>query len=386
MKRVVIDARWIGSAPSGVGVYTTELLRRLPALAPTWDFHALFAAQETADRVLPPAERPDNVATEVLAYGVFSPESQLLLPSRLKRLPCDLFHTTNYMMPYMAFRRGGRPGRGGRCVVTIHDAIPLLLPDHAPRSRKTRMLPLFRLCLRMSVERAAAVITVSQASRRDIATALRLGPEAANRVHAIHNGVGDAFGPGRRTRPPAGIRTLLYVGRLDPYKNVVTLVRAFALLRRQAVQPLHLLIVGPEDSRYPEARQTAESLGLQDAVTFVGFVTDEQLVTAYQEADVLVNPSAYEGFGLPLVEAMRCGVPVVCGDGGSQAEIVGEAGMVVRPGSAHALADAVQQVLTNDALRRRLIAAGLERARTFSWNRTATETLALYRQVLGDAP
>lgn len=382
--RVVVDARWIGPAPSGVGVYTTELLRRLPLLAPELHWHLLFGTPALLKGTLAETglEGRENIAAETPPYGIFAPEGQWRLPQRLLELRSDLFFSPNYMVPYRAFAPGGRGGRGcGRCVVTIHDVIPLLLRDHAPRSRKSRLLPLFRWCLRQSVRRAAAVLTVSETSRRDIVRTLRLKPDEAGCVKVVYNGVDDLFAP-PAAPPRTATRTLLYVGRLDPYKNVVTLVRAFAMLRRQCRLPLHLLIVGPDDPRYPEARRMVADLDLQEAVTMLGFLDRKDLAAAYRESSLLVNPSGYEGFGLPLVEAMRSGLPVICCNGGAQAEIVGDAALIVPPEETHALSDAMLRVLTDEPLRAQLVARGLARAREFTWERAAAATLAILRRAM----
>lgn len=386
MTTVAIDARWIGPTPSGVGVYTLELLRRLPRLAPDWHFHLLFASEKLRLQTLENGNLGAcvNVTAEVLDYGIFAPAGQLRLPRRLRQLGATLFHTTNYLMPYLAFPRGGAAGACGRCVATIHDVIPLLLRDHAPRSRKSRLLPLFRLCLRQSLLRSGAVITVSETARRDLLAALGADATTARRVQVVYNGVDERFQPAPH---PEGLpcRTLLYVGRLDPYKNVVTLIRAFAQLRHAGLTETRLLIAGPDDPRYPEARRAAANLGLDDAVRFLGYVSHEDLIAAYQRADLLVNPSRYEGFGIPLIEAMRCGVPVVCCDGGAQAEVVGKAALVVPPGDTQALAEAMRRVLLDEPLRRHLTAAGLARAAHFSWDRAAEQTLAVYRRLLSPA-
>jgi glycosyltransferase involved in cell wall biosynthesis len=383
--RIVLDARWIGATPSGIGVYAVELLRRLPALEPDWQFHLLFDDDALRERVLDQCGLADieRVSAETLPYGLFSIEGQIRLPRRLRQLRADLFHSPNYMIPYRAFPEG-TAGRGAmRCVTTIHDVIPLLLRDHAPQSRKSRMLPLFRHCLRQSVRRSDAVLTVSETSRRDIIRVLNLGEAEAAKLLAVYNGVDARFTPLPAGAPRGRVRTILYVGRLDPYKHVVTLVRAFNELRRQMREPLHLLIVGPDDPRYPEARRVTADLGLAECVTFLGFIENDELAAAYQEAALLVNPSSYEGFGLQLVEAMRCGVPVVCSDGGAQPEIAGQAARLVPVGDTQALADAMREVLCDEALRARLIAAGLARAREFNWLRTARQTQDLYRRVLG---
>ena len=227
------------------------------------------------------------------------------------------------------------------------------------------------------------MLTVSETSRRDIIRALKLTDAEAAKLQAVYNGVDARFAPPSAGAPRGAVRTILYVGRLDPYKQVVTLVRAFGQLRRQMREPLHLLIVGPDDPRYPEARRAAADLGLAECVTFLGFIENAELAAAYQEAALLVNPSSYEGFGLQLVEAMRCGVPVVCSDGGAQPEIAGPAARLVPVGDTQALADAMREVLCDEALRARLVAAGLARARDFDWQQTARQTRNVYRRVLG---
>ncbi len=387
---MTLDARWIDPKPSGIGVYTRELIARLPRLAPDAAFRLLFrdaglAARTTAEAGV---DGLDNVEVVTLPYGVFDPGGQLRLPWALRRLRCEVFHSPNYLIPYLAFP-AGRPGRI-RCVTTLHDVIPLLFRDHAPRSRKNRMFRLFVGCLRQSVRRSDAVLTVSEASRRDLVTALRLPPGDAQRVQTIYNGAG--AGLDDRGRKPVAARpeeprTLLYVGRLDPYKNVPLLVEAFAALRRRHPAPLRLQVVGPPDPRYPEAQRTAQRLGVAQEIRWTGFVSDEELAEAYRQADLLVHPSRYEGFGLQLVEAMRCGLPVVCTDGGAQPEVVGDAAVVVPAGDATALADAVAGLLADPGRLLDLQRRGLARAARFDWDRTAAEVLAVYRRVVsGDGP
>lgn len=381
---VVLDARWIIPEPSGIGVYTRELLARLPRLEPSWTFRVLFRTEALARATLVATGLADraNVVPTVLPYGVFAPLGQVRLPLALRRWGCDLYHSPNYMIPYLAFPRR-RTGRI-RCVTTIHDVIPLIMPDHAPKSRKSRLRPLFVRCLRESLLRSDAVLTVSEASKRDLLAALRQGGDSATRVHVVYNGVAAHFrAEGRKpvaTGPDAS-RTLLYVGRFDPYKNVVGLVEAFARARARLPFPLRLTLVGPPDPRYPEALERARELGVADAVACTGFVSDDELAEAYRSADLLVHPSRYEGFGLQLVEAMRCGLPVLCTDGGAQAEVAGDAALVVPAGDTAALADGIAALLAAPDRLRELQRRGLERAARFDWDKTAANVASVYRSV-----
>lgn len=401
-KNIVFDARWMTPVPSGISVYSLELLRRMPALAPEWRWHVVFGSERQRDTVMEACGFPSSlkVSAAVFPHGPLSPRSQLSLPRLLKSLRCDLFHSPNYMVPFLAFGSPksllglAKPSRRGcgACVATIHDAIPLILRDYAPRSVTSRMRWLYRESMRLAVRCSARTITGSEASRRDIAVALRLGEREAASFRTIYDGVSDRFSPAppgkTKTAAPSGAKPakiVLYVGRLDPYKNVPMLVDAFAMVLKDSGIAAHLLVVGPEDPRYPEARLHAQYRGISESVSFIHGASDAELLAAYRSADVLVNPSRYEGFGLPMVEAMKCGVPVVCTDGGSQPEIAGGAAEIVPAGDEASLAGAIRRVLEDGALRADLSARGLERSKRFSWDATAAETVALYREVLDGA-
>lgn len=396
-QNIVIDARWITPTPSGIGVYTREIIRRLPALEPAWRWHLLFRDPVLRDDVIADCGFAGNpkVTTEILPYGLFSPVGQLKLPKLLRKLKCDIFHSTNFMVPYFAFGTfgtllGADPPVNKGCgvsVVNIHDAIPLLLRQYAPRSKTSRMLWFYRDCLKAAIRCSAATITGSKTSKHDIAAALDLDRQLTDSISVVYDGVSGRFSPAPEgtVRKPGDAQIILYVGRLDPYKNVPMLVDAFAMLRHRTDSPLHLMVVGPYDARYPEARNHARDRGIAGDVTFLHDASDADLLEAYRNASVLVNPSRYEGFGLPMLEAMKCGIPVICADGGSQREVSGGAAEVVPPGDEPALIAALERVLFDDALRAAMTEKGLARAAEFTWETTARETLAVYHQALEQA-
>lgn len=387
--KIVVDARWIGPTPSGIGVYARELLRRLPFLAPSWKWHLLFQTEALRDSVLKTCglQECENVTSEIIPYGIFSLTGILFkLPAKLISLSCDLFFSANFMIPYPAFSRGTPRAGAPICVSTIHDAIPIIVKNYAPRSKKSRMLPLFRHCLRMATSHSAAVITVSDTSRRDIIKALKLPANEASRIRTIYNGADAAYCPSLKDdRETAPTKVILYVGRLDPYKNVVTLVRAFAELHRKIETPVHLLLIGPADDRYPEAKNIAHDIGILDHVTFIHSATARELLSAYRAASILVSPSSYEGFGLPIIEAMKCGTPVICTTGGAQPEIADKAAIVIPPNDTAALMEAMRRILSSSELREKMAADGLQRARDFDWDKTAEKTLALFKDCLAKA-
>ena len=385
--RIAIDARWIFAEISGIGTYTRELIRQLARLDTQNEYVLLFREPALRDRTAAEVNlaRAGNFATHLVPYGLFSLRNQLFLPRRLAALRADVFHSPNYMIPLLAF---GRRRRRTACVVTIHDVIPMIFRDQVARSKKARIYPLYR-CLMLAVgRRADAIITVSQASAADVIEHLRLSGAAAAKVRAIYNGVSEQFrtGPaGAGARPLRAAdnrpRTLLFVGRCDPYKNLHVLVRALALVRQQCPFPVTLTVAGAPDPRYPEARQTAAALGLAPAVNWTGYLTDAALRALYGQADLLVHPSRYEGFGLQVAEAMACGLPVVCGNAGALREIAGDAALLVDPDDVAGLAAAIGRVLADPRLARDMSAKGIRQAAQFTWDRTARATLEVYENV-----
>lgn len=369
--RICIDTRWIFPELSGIGLYTQELLRALAEIDRENDYILLFDNPRVRDRTLALiGDSGFRFQVSVLRYGLFSVANQLRLPRLLQKLGVEVYHSTNYMMPLLW------PCRAKR-VVTIHDLIPLLFPDHAPKAKKARLFPLYKGLMRQVARRADLVIAVSESTKRDLVQTLDV---PADRIAVTLEGVTPEHVPSAH-RPPSTVRRILFVGRRDPYKNLPLLVEAFSHLASR-ISHLRLRVVGPDDPRYPEARAQASALGLNDRVDWVGYASDQDLLAEYQQADVFVLPSTYEGFGLTVLEAMACGAPVVCSRVSSLPEVVGEAGLLVTPGDPTALSEAVEQVLANPALAADLRARGLQRAAQFTWERCARATLAAYAQAL----
>lgn len=393
--KIAIDARWIFPRISGIGAYTRELLRCLARLDSGNRYLVLFDRTDIRDRTAREAGLPGRADMElrVIPWGVFSPRSQLALPGLLRRERIDVFHSPNYMIPFAAFPRG-RAGRT-RAVVNIHDVIPLLFPHHAPRSLKSRLFFLYRGLMNEVARRADLIVTGTDASRADGLRMLPIPPERASRVITVPDGVSARFTP-----PPGGLlprkdpadaatgRSCLYVGRADPYKNLDGLIRAFAKARAALPFPLRLVIAGPRDDRYPEAPALARELGVADQVVWTGYLSDEELIRHYREADLLALPSRYEGFGLPVIEAMACGTPVLCSTASALREIAGGAAVLADPDDIDGLARGMGDLLLKPELARRLVQAGFARAAAFSWEQTAARTLDVYKQAaaLPDQP
>jgi glycosyltransferase involved in cell wall biosynthesis len=382
--RIAIDARWILRDMSGIGVYTRELVRHLVQSDSEDEFILLFNDPVVRDCTVAETgvAAARNVETVLVPYGVFSLRSQWRLPRLLRDRQVDVYHSTNYMIPFAAFPRS-RSGRT-RCVVTIHDVIPLALPDHAPRSKKARLMPLYRRLMREVARRAHVIITDSRYSRDDVLRHLCVPSAEAQRVKVVYVGVSDRFTPpaARPPRGPQDMRTVLYVGRSDPYKNVPLLVEAFARARRACPFPVELCLAGSPDPRYPEALQTAARLGVAEFVRWTGSLPEAELVALYRRADVLVHLSRYEGFGLQVAEAMACGVPVICSNVASLPEVAGDAAILLPPDDVAGCASAIAKVLTQFDVAEDMRRKGPPRATRFRWAETARQTVAIYREAL----
>ena len=376
--RIGIDARWIFPRISGIGKYTRQLIMALAEIDQINQYVLMFDDRDRmqAELELMQLDKSDNFTGEVVPFSPFSTRGLLRLPRLLDQLELDLFHSTNFMAPL----------RKSRCrvAVTIHDLIPYLYPQYVPRSKKNRLMPLYKILMKRIVKKADGVIAVSNHTRKDILRCFRVGGE---KVDVVYNGIDRRYF--KRVGPLSPLRQkfkiegqmAITVGRSDPYKNLLGLVRAFAILAENDQAGPSLVIIGADDPRYPEVREFVEQNKLGERVFFAGYLDDENLEAAYRDADMLVHPSLYEGFGFPPVEAMACGTPVVSSDRASLGEVLGSAAELVDPEQPEQIAAAIMKVATDDQLRRRLIESGKNRARCFTLEKMARETLQIYRKI-----
>jgi glycosyltransferase involved in cell wall biosynthesis len=269
----------------------------------------------------------------------------------------------------------------GRVVVTIFDALPLIYPDLVFPNRRGRFF--WTIKERVAVRSAALILTTSEVSRRDLMAHYRLAADRVGLIGAAPDPVFRPTEPGpasdeamRRYGLRAGERFLLYVGGLSPHKNLVRLMRAFA---RSAPDEVRLAIVGDFGDVFhthgPELRAEADRVGVSDRVVFTGFVPDADLVHLYGRAEALVQPSLLEGFGLPPVEAMASGTPVLASTAGSLPEVVGEAGLFFDPTDLDAMAGAMAALLGDRATRDRLAEAALRRSARYTWDAAARQLI-----------
>jgi glycosyltransferase involved in cell wall biosynthesis len=367
--KIGVDATPLLGERSGVGNYTARLLAAQLKTEPEREF--LLYSNRPLEYLEPGLARAAKIP------GYF-PRSrwlwmQFMLPRIIKQTRPDLCHFTNALAPLWI----NKP-----YVLSIYDATLFLYSHYHPR---TRLLAI-RMMLPLAARRAAAVITISQSARQDLQKVLTIAPE---KIHVVYGAAPQNFEPVENPDLLARIRQkyqlpeqfLLYVGTLEPRKNLYRLVNAFRRLKEQG-QPHKLVLAGPWGWSMNGFRQQIEELELGESVQMLGYIPAEDLPGLYSLATVFVFPSIYEGFGLPPLEAMACGTPVLSSRNSSLAEICGDAAYLVDPLDEESLVAGMQKVLGDRSLREELGEIGRRRAAEFSWERAAKETTAVYDQVL----
>ena len=360
---------------AGVSRYTEALVRELPNVGPDEEY-VVFTGPER-----PPVARGFDPGIEWVhaRLPTARPETRIIWEQTVgatiaRRYRLDLIHAPVNVAPLVT---------GAARVVTIHDLAFLHYPEQYPGAKQRYL----RLMTRLSVRRAARVIAVSEATRQDV---IRLYGARPEKVVTVPNGVSGDYLPlpveqveAFRAAQSLPERFILFVGTLQPRKNLETLLRAYAQVADEI--GWELVVVGAAGWSYAPIFETARSLGLAERVRFAGYVAGEDLPLWYNAAGMFVYPAFYEGFGLPLLEAMACGTPVIAADTSSLPEVVGDAGLLVDPHDAGALAQAIRRLAGSETLRDDLGKRGQQRASAYSWRRTAEETLVVYRDAMRDA-
>ena len=372
--RIAFDGTTLTPGRTGVGYYTEHLLQ-----------HLAHEVEQTGDEIIVVSNKPIDTQRplpnhvrvhEGHRFPVRIGWMQMCAARALDALRPDVAHFTNGMIPI---------GTPVSTIVTIHDMSLRLYPQCHP----VRRLLLNRPLMHVAIRDAASIVTVSDSARRDL---LRLHGVPADRVSVVHEAASPAFQPiddraelervrVRYNLPP---RFILYVGTIEPRKNLVRLIEAFATARVRGI-PHHLVCVGPYGWASRDLSSRIERLGLKDLVHFTGYARFEDLPAIYNLGDFFVFPSLYEGFGLPVVEAMASGIPVITSSTSSLGEIAADAAETIEPTCTAAIAAAIVRLATDEDRRRDLAERGRRRAQMFSWAQTAKQMLAVYQRAAGVA-
>jgi glycosyltransferase involved in cell wall biosynthesis len=371
--RIAIDAHSVGTGLGGNESYATNLIEALAEIDQE-NRYTLYVTKRAA------VERfgnrwPNFSVRSTLPHTPFI-RIPLILSAELRRNPVDVLHVQFTAPPFSPCP----------VVVSIHD----LSFEHLPQTFKWRSRKQLRITVRRSAREASQVIALSEYARNDIIATYQVSPD---KISAIPLAAAAHFRPIgdeeelQRVRQTYGIEGdyILAVGAIQPRKNLARLVAAYDRLRRAkpAVKLPKLVLAGKCAWLYDETLRAIKELELGDAVIVTGYVPESDLPALYSGALCFVYPSYFEGFGLPPLEAMQCGTPVIVGDQTSLPEVVGTAGILVDPFDVDALAAALEKVVSDSNLRAQLSVQGLARAKLFNWQQTARQTLAVYRKAAG---
>jgi len=297
---------------------------------------------------------------------------QTVQPFALRKERVDLLHALAFVTPLLS---------PCPAVVTIYDLSFLLYPESFKRFKRFYL----GLFTRLSARRARRIIAISRSTKRDVIRLLGVPPE---KVEVVYCGIDEAFHPLAEDqvavfRSERGLpeRFVLFVGTIEPRKNVARLIEAFSVFRFP-FSDFRLVIGGAKGWFYDDVFARVEELGLEGQVVFPGYIPVSELPLWYNAAELFVYPSLYEGFGLPPLEAMACGTPVITANTSSLPEVVDSAGLTVDPLDVEGLAEAMRRVLGDEVLRREMRERGLQRAKSFSWMKTAQETVQVYQRAM----
>jgi glycosyltransferase involved in cell wall biosynthesis len=368
--RVAIDTRKIHDF--GIGTYIRNLLRQLARIDRDTEYVLLCREPDLGIA----AQLGPNFRSVREPSPNYSLREQVHVPWVLRRERPDVYHAPHYVLP-AAVRC--------RSVVTIHDCIHLMFPQYLPNRAAYAYV---RASMWAAARRSDRILTVSEASKRDILSHFGIKPE---KIVVVYNAIDEHFSATPSEEHVARIRErfqldhkfVLYVGNIKPHKNLVRLIEAFSELRRTH-DDLKLLIIGDEISKLPALRRAVHRHKLHKYVRFLGYLKDDTLTVLYRLASVFVFPSLYEGFGLPPLEAMASGTPVVTSNVSSLPEVTGDAAVLVDPYDVDSIGNGIRRILDDPRLAEELRLKGLKRAREFSWERSVEKTQRVYREVAAD--
>lgn len=350
------------SGHSGIGTYLNGLIEGLSKI----DAENQYVLVTNEDRTLP---LPVNFKFKKIEGRVFSLRSQFEMHSIVKEEKLDLLHIPHFYSFFLC---------PCAMVTTIHDLILSLFPEETSLFKRIY----YNFMIKYSLNKARKIIAVSQNTKKDIVALFHIPQE---KIKVVYEGVEEDFYPMRDehslnlVKEKYGINApfLFYVGLKKPHKNLKRLLEAFRILKSQGRRE-KLVLAGKEDHRYP-LENVAKEMGLEGEIIFTGYVSKNELVMLYNASEIFIFPSLYEGFGLPILEAMACGKPVITSNCSSIPEVAGDSALFVDPYNVMEIAGAIGRVLDNEQLKKNLSEKALQRPKIFSWTKCAYETLGVYR-------
>jgi len=374
-----IDARYALRGLHGIGKYTLNLILNLSKLD-VENQYILYLDNEDNDSVLP---FKGNIQKKILKPKNYFIYEQFILPRQALRDRLDILHCTANTAPVVISKKI-------KLILTLHDVMFLLPKNIIPLSPSLyqRSGRIYRsILVNKIVNRAQKVITDSEYSLKDVERYTHISNK---KLCKILLGIDSIFKPIKekdllnsiRNKYNVGNKFILCLGGIEPRKNTTAFIQVLSFLKKE--KNLNLLVVGLSEKEKEYFIRTIQVLGIYEQVKLAGFISDSDLVLLYNAATLFLHATLLEGFGLPILEAFACGVPVITANRGAAAEIAGDSALLVNPIDIKAIIEAVRRILSDEELRCNLTIKGLERAKQFSWEHTAKETLKIYNEVMTD--
>ncbi|MCL5795420.1 MAG: glycosyltransferase family 4 protein [Patescibacteria group bacterium] len=371
--KIAIDARFYRKSTGGIGRYTRALLLELSRIDGKNQYTIFLTSNDKLEYDI----KAKNFTVRVIDIKHYSISEQTKFLKILNQGKFDLVHFTNFNHPILYKKK---------FIATIHDLTLMLYPGGKYSLIKKAG---FKLVITRAVKNAARVISVSEATKQDLINVLSAGP---GKIEVIYEGIDDNYNVKCQMSNVKTIEILkkyniskpylLFISQWRPHKGIIQLVEAFKILKEKYTIPHQLVIVGKPIYNFPEIPYTIHHTPYTKDIVTPGFVAESDLPILYQNADIFVFPSHYEGFGLPPLEAMACGVPVAASNVSCIPEILGKAAIYFDPYEPADIAQKIQKIITEPNLRKKLIQDGVTQSKKYSWHKMAKETLALYRKIL----
>lgn len=381
--RIGIDVTSAIMQGGGIGRYTRELVRALVAVDQANEYRFFSAKPIAQSPVTDPVPQAENTSyhsspfNERWLYRLWY-RAQLPIPVQWTTGKLDLFHSPDFVLPPTS---GKIP-----TLLTVHDLSFVFFPDVYPKP----LVSYLNQVVPRSIKKATHILADSQATKDDL---IRVWHVHENKITVLYSGADQRFQPVTDAEKITAVRKkynladtpyILSVGTVQPRKNYQMLIRAFAPIAQS--HPHHLIISGGKGWLFDEMMTEVEKQGLNGRVHFIGFVDDQDLPTLYSEATLFVMPSIYEGFGIPILEAMGCGTPVISSDVSSLPEVTGDTAVLLSPDNQRGWTNAIQNLLNDSAKQSNLTAGGFEQAKNFSWEKSAKQLIQIYSNLQLNGP
>jgi len=377
--KICIDARLVLNKVTGIGYYLTNLIDTL-AKVDNHNTYTIFLNKRLATDHPLRTIRKDNLRFVPVATKAVGPGQQFLMPFRLWRENFDVYHYPHFDLPLLQ----NKPS-----IITIHDLKYIMHPSFFPELGKMKRIYMEQT-LRIATKRAKHIIAVSESTKKSLIERFHVPPQKVTTIWLAPPRLEKANAVSKELRADwidknLNTKYLLFIGERRPHKNIIRMIEALKIFTERNKSDYRFFIVGPRYSNYSAPEDKIQELGLDDKVKILGYISDTEKTHLLKNAELFIFSSLYEGFGIPILEAMAHGIPVITSNITSMPEVAGDAALLVNPNKVEEIAEAMERVIHDQDLRTEMIRKGFENIARFSWDKSAENTLAVYQEVHANA-